>query len=417
MDNQRLLNIMQRIQAGMQQAQQSGDQQRMIEFGKLMEQASGVAERAQAGGIEAISPVPQQPLGRVMMDSVPQELPPTNPLDVWMNPQQAGPMQGVPTQPPKQQGMVAPQDSHHMPPKPQQFDRRMADEFGPLNQNVAVPKQQPPVMGPHPNPSPVPSFTPDGGELGSLSGYAPSGPIVEPTLKWIDQQYNNLGPQYPFVSQPRVDDLGPEDVHGMDNLFEGDTVMPGADLYRLAQDPRFYKFSDHEIPGYSPSPDPETNEQQATEKDFGQKRYYDPELEPNKPEPDKGGGFGWMDFLGLLAGGRNYLQHKMANDARKEGLAQQKEFHLDNMAMQKENNAANRELREADLAIGMQNNEAKREFERQDAERKSLDNYTRAAMQSMTTDPNKDPIVLSQRQRLLAQQGRQVGKTEVKKGK
>jgi len=142
---------------------------------------------------------------------------------------------------------------------------------------------------------------------------------------------------------------------------------------------------------------------------------------PYTPEQQQSAGnsaFGWKDFLGLLAGGRNYLSYKMRTDEHALDRADNKEYREAMLKQRAEGSAADRALKESDLAVEYQRNLDRENTANLDRDARSENNYVRSAMTPMSgVDAKNDPILNAARARILAQQQSRSGSTETKKAK
>lgn len=143
---------------------------------------------------------------------------------------------------------------------------------------------------------------------------------------------------------------------------------------------------------------------------------------PFTPEPTAeagGSGFGWKDFLGLLAGGRNYLSYKQRTDESAANRADNKSYREAMLSDRKERTAMDRDLKEKDLAVEYARDQDRAgQFEEKElgSDRR---NALRALSMPMASDAN--PYVRSELQAIKSREdalrARKLGSTETKKAK
>ncbi len=105
--------------------------------------------------------------------------------------------------------------------------------------------------------------------------------------------------------------------------------------------------------------------------------------DPSMPAAEKG--WGWQDFAGLLLGGRNFLQHKAAENKREDYEKRADYRHDEDMAFRREEGADNRRLREASIGVDYQKALDKPEIEEANRAAREKGNILNAL--SRTMDP------------------------------
>lgn len=216
------------------------------------------------------------------------------------------------------------------------------------------------------------------------------------------------------------------DTTGLDNLYEGDTVAHPVDLYNAAKDPRFY-------PGYSAfgvegSNNSAPSDQAASGPGaVGPTPFSGEEKGPTSHSQDWGLG----DFLGLLAGGKNFLDYKSRDDNRRASEAMADKHFNANQDQHKMDREADRKLRSDSIDVDFFKASQKADIESENRDQRQEGNIVRATGSSMNPkefmetpiykqqmaeiQAKKDARYRALQEREEKNMSKKPGKTEIKK--
>jgi hypothetical protein len=148
------------------------------------------------------------------------------------------------------------------------------------------------------------------------------------------------------------------------------------------------------------------------------------------PQEPRDKSWGWQDFMGLLLGGRNFLQHKQAENTRLDYEDRADARHRETLDYRKESDSADRKLRDDQINVDYLKASMKPEIEEDNRLSREEGNLARSVASAMNPENLKNPIFqqhaaavrgrrTAREQALLeraeAEQKKKVGKTETKK--
>jgi hypothetical protein len=430
LDNQRLLNLMQRLQAGYVQAEGSGATDLVARYADMMERVNRLVEK---GPVTAQSPqMPVDagntqnpsfpPLGRVMVTGEPQAQTPN--LDILM---QQKP-QGAPMATSSEPVIPKPASPALSELSPQDFESILKV----ANSPSAVPGVRPmsslsneeymslaKTAGATSRPLPPPVEGYDYTVSDSTKASVPAS-----ISGWVNPVMTAREPEPSILSKMLAvgDHAIPADESMLNSVEPAAVANPPTKATRVPFLDR--KFSPEEEKAYfgkeefvGPPPSAGSNAAPSDQSGGGEAPI--PFTQPAAQAGGTDDGWGWKDFLGLLAGGRNYLNYKMRSDEAKASRADNKSYREALLADRKMSSEADRALKEQDLAIQYARDLSKEgQFEEKEygSDRR---NMVRALTQPMASDKNE--YVKSEMERLRAREAalrdRRIGSTETKKAK